>query len=130
MSVPKLLVVDDEPALGGFAAHAGRRAGFDVAIALNATDFATAFDRTIPDAVVLDLGMPDGDGHDILRFLASRNYGGSVLIISGFDRPRLEASRTYGETLGLHMLPPLSKPVRLAELRSILTSLRGGRPMS
>ena len=116
MSVPKLLVVDDEPALGGFAAHAGRRAGFDVAIALNATDFATAFDRAIPD----------GDGHDVLRFLASRKYDGSVLIISGFDRPRLEASRTYGETLGLQMLSPLSKPVRLAELKSILAGLRRG----
>ena len=126
MSVPKLLVVDDEPALGGFAAHAGRRAGFDVAIALNATDFATAFDRAIPDAVVLDLGMPDGDGHDVLRFLASRKYDGSVLIISGFDRPRLEASRTYGESLGLEILSPLSNPVRLAELMSILDGLRRG----
>lgn len=125
MSAPRLLVVDDEPALGGFAAHAGRRAGYDVAIALNARDFAVAFDRATPDAVVLDLGMPDGDGHDILRFLSSRKYDGSILIISGFERPRLEASRSYGETLGLHMLPPLSKPVRLAELQSILSGLRG-----
>lgn len=129
---PTLLVIDDEPALGGFAAHVGRRAGFDVDVVLDADRFQESYARSVPDAVVLDLGMPDGDGHDVMRFLADKGFGGAVLIISGFERPRLEASFRYGESLGLRMLKPLSKPVRLQDLDRVLVGLSerhdAGRP--
>ena len=47
-----------------------------------------------------------------------------MLIISGFDRRVLESAFRLGEALGLQMVGPLEKPVRLEELEAILNELR------
>ena len=47
-----------------------------------------------------------------------------MLIISGFDRRVLESAFRLGEALGLQMVGPLEKPVRLEELEEILNELR------
>lgn len=127
MPALRLLIVDDEPALGGFAAHVGRRVGFDVAVALDAEGFKEAYLHLLPDVVIVDLGMPGGDGDEILHFLALRRCTAPVLIISGAAPSRLDASRRLGEGLGLNMLDPLAKPVRLGDLQDLLASLQSAR---
>lgn len=124
MSTPRLLVIDDEPALGGFVAHVGRSAGYDVAVAFDAARFRNLYLEAEPDLIALDLGMPHDDGKEILRFLAERECRAPVVIISGFPRPVLEDTRRYGEALGLNMLPPKSKPVRLEELRQLFQAIK------
>jgi CheY-like chemotaxis protein len=74
--------------------------------------------------VALDLGMPGMDGVELIRFLAEENYSNPVLIVSGFDRRVLESAFRLGEALGLNMVGPLEKPVRLDALEIILGRLR------
>lgn len=128
MSQPRLLLIDDEPALAEFVANAARESGFDPVITSNDAVFRERFGERRPDAVALDLGMPGMDGVELLRFLSDERFERPVLIISGFDRRVLEAAFRLGEALGLNMVGPLEKPVRLEELENLLHSLKPAVP--
>jgi two-component system KDP operon response regulator KdpE len=74
-----ILVVDDEPAILRFlpASLEGQ-----VYIVYTATDARTAFDldhREVTDLIVLDLGLPDMYGLDVIRQI--RDGGGTLPII-------------------------------------------------
>ena len=123
-NLPRLLVIDDEPALADYMATAARLTGYDPAIASDQLSFGRAFAETRPRVVVLDLGMPNTDGVEYLRFLAVEGFVGPVLIVSGFDRRVLESAFRLGTELGLTMVGPLEKPVRLEELETLLKSIK------
>jgi two-component system response regulator AtoC len=64
---PRVLVVDDENLIRVWLeAHLGD-AGYDVALAADAQGARDAFTNRPPDAVLLDLRLPDGSGMDLLR---------------------------------------------------------------
>lgn len=124
MRQPRLLLVDDEPALADYLANAARHCGFEPVLTSDDREFRDSFTANTPDVVALDLGMPGMDGVELLRFLAGEDYRAPVLIVSGFDRRVLESAFRLGEALGLTMAGPLEKPVRLDELESCLTELK------
>jgi DNA-binding response OmpR family regulator len=124
MTEPRLLLIDDEPALADFLASAARECGFDPQITDKDEDFRQEFKANRPEMVALDLGMPGMDGVELIRFLADENYSAPVLIVSGFDRRVLESAFRLGKALGLNMAGPVEKPVRLEELEATLCDLR------
>ncbi|HET9354320.1 MAG TPA: response regulator, partial [Sphingomicrobium sp.] len=121
---PRLLLIDDEPALAAFVAKAADMCGFEPVIAEQDQQFRDLFQGSRPQMVALDLGMPGMDGVELLRFLGSQDYKEPVLIISGFDRRVLESAYRFGEALGLQMVGPLEKPARLEQLEDILNRVR------
>jgi len=124
MERPRLLLIDDEPALAAFVANAAAESGYTAQVATHYLQFREEFLENRPNMVALDLGMPGMDGVELLRFLADENYSAPVLIISGFDRRVLESAFRLGLALGLNMVGPLEKPVRLEVLETLLNSLR------
>ena len=124
MRQPQLLLIDDEPALAAFVAHAAEECGFEPTLTSDDKTFRERFQASPPDMVALDLGMPGMDGVELLRFLADQDFRAPVLIISGFDRRVLESAFRLGEALGLTMAGPLEKPVRLEELETLLNGLK------
>ena len=124
MALPRLLLIDDEPALAAFVAKAADMCGFAPVIAESDQQFRDKFHENHPQMVALDLGMPGMDGVELLRFLADQDFRDPVLIISGFDRRVLESAFRLGVTLGLNMVGPLEKPARLEELETLLNDLR------
>lgn len=124
MALPRLLLIDDEPALAAFVAKAADMCGFEPLIAEQDLQFRELFRVDRPQMVALDLGMPGMDGIELLRFLASEDFEEPVLIISGFDRRVLESAFRLGEALGLQMVGPLEKPARLEQLEEILNRVR------
>jgi DNA-binding response OmpR family regulator len=124
MQLPRLLLIDDEPALAAFVAKAADMCGFEPVIAEHDQQFRDSFRDSRPQMVVLDLGMPGMDGVQLLRFIADEEFKDPVLIISGFDRRVLESAFRLGEAMGLQMVGPLEKPARLEELEEILTKVR------
>ena len=127
MALPRLLLIDDEPALAAFVAKAADLCGFQPVIADDDGEFRDSFLADRPQMVVLDLGMPGMDGVELLRFLAAEGFEEPVLIISGFDRRVLDSAFRLGEALGLQMVGPLEKPARLEELEDILNQVRPTR---
>ena len=123
MPQPRLLLIDDEPALADYLANAARACGFEPVVTQRDDEFRQAFLDLRPEMVALDLGMPV-DGVELTRFLANEGYRGPVLIVSGFDRRVLESAFRLGEALGLQMAGPLEKPVRLDVLEELLGKLK------
>jgi DNA-binding response OmpR family regulator len=82
-----ILVVDDDRDLLAVLAAALRRRGFEVVVAADAVAAVTTAVRQRPDAVVLDMGLPGGDGTTVMRRLHAlpQLAGVPVVICSGRD---------------------------------------------
>ena len=77
-----------------------------------------------PDLVVLDLALGQSDAVEIIRRLEILKYKGSILLVSGRDAATLLEIAQIGERHGMVMLPPLRKPFRANDIRSILAAQR------
>ena len=82
---PRILVIDDEPQIHRFLGPALDAAGYEPIRADDATAGLREIARKPPDAVVLDLGLPDMDGKEALA-KARAFYDGPVIILSARDR--------------------------------------------
>ncbi|WP_265562325.1 response regulator [Sphingomicrobium arenosum] len=121
---PRLLLIDDEPALAAFLADAARLSAFEPVIATDHRDFRDIFRTHPPDMVAIDLGMPGMDGVELLRFLADNRAQQPILIVSGFEDRIIETAFRLGRELGLNMVGPIGKPARLATLEDLFVKVR------
>ncbi len=81
---PRILVIDDEPQIHRFLGPALEAAGYEPIRADNAAQGLAAIASRAPDAVILDLGLPDMDGKDAL-LRARAFYTGPIVILSARD---------------------------------------------
>jgi len=80
---PRILVVDDELLiLEGLTRLLGTR-DYDVVTANGGCEALIAIGKQQFDAILLDLGMPDLNGSEVLRFVADRSAGTPVIVVSG-----------------------------------------------
>ena len=82
---PRILVIDDEPQMHRFLGPALTAAGFEAMRADDGQSGLRAIATGSPDAVVLDLGLPDMDGKDLLT-AARAFYTGPVIVLSARER--------------------------------------------
>lgn len=78
----RLLVVEDNPELAALLADGLRKAGFDVDLLSSAEEAGAVLACTFYAALILDLGLPDGDGLALLRELRHRNDSTPVLVLT------------------------------------------------
>ncbi|UTD28193.1 response regulator transcription factor [Bradyrhizobium sp. WD16] len=78
----RLLVVEDNPELAALLAEGLRKAGFDVDLLSSVEDARAVLDNTFYAALILDLGLPDGDGLALLREIRHRNNSIPVLVLT------------------------------------------------
>ena len=79
----RVLVVDDEPLiLEGLTRLLAHR-GYDVVAANGGCEALIAIGKQQFDAILLDLGMPDLDGNEVLRFVGDRSADTPVIVVSG-----------------------------------------------
>lgn len=105
-----ILVIDDEAQIHRFLSPALDAAGFDPKRADSGQEGLRAIALWNPDAVVLDLGLPDMDGKDVLT-RAREFYEGPIIILSARDR---EAEKI--EALDLGANDYVEKPFGVGEL--------------
>ncbi|CAI9390846.1 response regulator transcription factor [Microbacterium sp. T2.11-28] len=113
-----VLVVDDDEELRTMVASTLAFSGYTV---MQASDAATAFramSETAPDAIVLDVMMPDADGFDVVQVLRHRGSLTPVLFLSARDSVE---DRVRGLTLGGDDY--LTKPFRTVELLARIQAL-------
>ncbi|KAF1714618.1 DNA-binding response regulator [Pseudoxanthomonas yeongjuensis] len=65
----RVLVIDDEPQIRKFLDISLRAQGYQVALAANGGEGLTALAVQGADLVILDIGLPDKDGHEVLKEL-------------------------------------------------------------
>ncbi len=81
----RVLVVDDEPTLSDLLAMALRYEGWDVRAAADGSSAVRAAREFRPDAVVLDVMLPDFDGLEVLRRLRAETPEVPVLFLTARD---------------------------------------------
>lgn len=82
---PKVLVVDDEPQIRTLLKATLARAGYSIVEASNAREALASKSIDKPDLVLLDLGLPDRDGLELVGPLAAEPRS-AVLVISARDQ--------------------------------------------
>ena len=78
----RLLLVEDEPELARRLSERLRAAGFAVDTSASAVDASSWPDLEDFDAAVLDLGLPDGDGMDVLTHWRSQAISTPVILLT------------------------------------------------
>ena len=114
MKEPRVLVVDDEPQIQRFLTVALSAAGYEVQTAETGAQALRLAATGAPDLIVLDLGLPDRDGKDVLRDI--RQFSKTpVIVLSARDR---EAEKI--EALDLGADDYVEKPFGIGELTARL----------
>lgn len=124
---PQVLVIDDEPQIHRFLSPALDAAGYEPKRADSGQEGLRGVALWAPDAVVLDLGLPDMDGKDVLAS-AREFYKGPIIVLSARDR---EAEKIAALDLGAndYVEKPFGVGELLARLRASLRQV-SGRPLS
>ncbi|PCC98124.1 response regulator transcription factor [Halopseudomonas pelagia] len=116
----KLLVVEDHPALRELLSRHMARSGFVVDVAEDGRQALAMLELSRYDAMILDLGLPDMDGLDLLAARRStRNPDLPCIILTACDALN---SRVAGLDAGAddYMLKPFDMPELEARLRAVL----------
>jgi DNA-binding response OmpR family regulator len=123
--VTRILVVDDEPALArGLRVNLEAR-GYDVDVAVDGADALATASAKPPDVVILDLGLPDMDGVEVIAGLRAWGSMPIVVLSAREQEPDKVASLDAGAddyvTKPFGMGELLAR-IRAAERRSVPTS--------
>jgi DNA-binding response OmpR family regulator len=118
--VPKLLIVDDEPALVEMLHTFLRLNNFETVAAFNGEDGLVLVDVERPDLVILDLMLPDIEGYEVCQRIHNSPDGAKlpVLILSA-RADALSKERAMAAGANAYLV----KPVRFADLLSALKRL-------
>jgi DNA-binding response OmpR family regulator len=113
---PRVLVVEDDPALRDVLTRALREAEFSVTTASDGRSALRLPD--VPDVLVVDIGLPDSDGRDVCAALRARGVQAPVLFLTarGGLHDRLSGFAAGGDDY-------LPKPFHVSELVARLRAL-------
>ncbi|MBV9928431.1 MAG: PAS domain-containing protein [Acidobacteria bacterium] len=118
----KVLVVDDEPDARQLLSEVLTRRGAQVSTAASADEALEKLRRWRPDVLLSDIGMPDGDGYDLIRRVRAlpAEQGGRTpaAALTAYAVPA-DRERALASGFQLHV----AKPVEPADLAAVVASL-------
>src|SRR5262249_55461327 len=82
---PGVLIVEDDPELQEVLCRGLREEGFQAEAAISGTALLERIERAAPDALVIDIGLPDVDGRDLCQALRARGVRAPVLFLTARD---------------------------------------------
>lgn len=133
MSAPRVrvLVVDDEPAIRRFLRTSLTAQNFDVEEAPDARNALLQIERGEVDVLVLDLGLPDMDGIEVIRGLREKGVALPIIVLSSRSD---ETAKVKALDLGAddYVTKPFGMDELLARLRAALRhklQQQGERPI-
>ncbi|MGL9621915.1 response regulator transcription factor [Bradyrhizobium sp. U531] len=126
----KVLVIDDEPPIRKLLRMGLTTQGYEI---LEAPNGKTALEKLAeePALIILDLGLPDVQGHELLRTIRSRNEAVPIVVLSSRGD---EAGKVQALDLGAddYLTKPFGMEELLARLRAALRhqlQVQGERPV-
>jgi two-component system, OmpR family, KDP operon response regulator KdpE len=114
----RILVVDDEPQILRGLRVVLRTAGYDVATAQTMAEALDAVSVRPPDAMLLDLVLPDGSGVDVCREV--RRWSGLPIIVLSAVGDEREKVRALDAGADDYITKPFGTNELLARLRAVL----------
>jgi len=126
----KVLVVDDEPPIRKLLRMGLNTQGYEILEAPNGKTALKLVEQN-PDLIILDLGLPDIEGHELLRMVRGRNEGVPIVVLSSRGD---EAGKVLALDLGAddYVTKPFGMNELLARIRTALRhqlQVHGERPI-
>jgi two-component system response regulator PilR (NtrC family) len=115
--IPRVLLVDDEPDILELLELALIPMGLEVARAGGVREACQQLEGACFDLCLTDMRMPDGEGLDLVRFIAERNFDIPVAVITAHGNTENAVA-----ALKAGAFDYLSKPVALDQLRALVKS--------
>ena len=126
----KVLVIDDEPPIRKLLRMGLTTQGYEI---LEASNGKIALEKLVeePALIILDLGLPDVQGHELLRTIRARNEAVPIVVLSSRGD---EAGKVQALDLGAddYLTKPFGMEELLARLRAALRhqlQIQGERPV-
>lgn len=116
----RLLVLDDDAAIGQLLVFVAQRAGYEARLCAQAADFLQAVHDWLPTHLAIDLSMPDMPGLEVMRQVAAQGSQAWVIISSGAGAAEIESALQHARALGLRTAGALPKPFSLHSMRELL----------
>jgi two-component system, OmpR family, response regulator len=114
----RLLIVEDDAELRGVLVRGLDEEGFSTRAVGTGRELLESIDRDVPDLLVVDIGLPDADGRDLVQALRARGVQTPVLFLTAREAltDRLTGFSAGGDDY-------LTKPFALAELAARVRAL-------
>ena len=119
-----VLIIDDEPELRVMLSSYLEAEGFDTTGAANGREGLEAMARAEPDLVILDVGLPDHDGFEVLRRLRQRSDVPVIMLTARSE----EVDRVVGLSAGADDY--VAKPFSPRELSARVAAILRRRSMA
>ncbi len=111
---PRILLVDDEPPIARVLRSALMAAGYRISLAETGAEALSSVAQNAPEAILLDLGLPDMDGKDVIAALREWTEAPIVVLSARHD----EAERIAALDIGADDF--VTKPFHMGELQARL----------
>ncbi len=119
----RILVIDDEAQIRRFLDIGLRAEGYDVLLAANAKEGLAQAATQSPDLVILDIGLPDMDGHDVLAEL--RQWSQVPVLMLSVRDAESEKVRALDQGANDYVTKPFGIQELMARLRALLRNHPG-----
>ncbi len=116
--MPRILVIDDEPQIRKFMRISLAANGYDVAEAETAADGIAQAGAQAPDLVVLDLGLPDQDGQEVIS--AIRDFSTVPIIVLSVRATELDKVEALDRGANDYVTKPFGVAELMARVRAVL----------
>lgn len=126
-AAPRILVIDDEAQIRRFLDIGLRAEGYEVLLAANAAEGLALAAMQSPDLVILDIGLPDREGHDVLAEL--RQWSQVPVLMLSVRDAESEKVRALDHGANDYVTKPFGIQELMARLRALLRN-RAGMPAS
>jgi CheY-like chemotaxis protein len=115
----KVLVADDNADAAQTLALILKMSGYDVHLAVSGREALALAQREQPDAMFLDIGMPDMSGYEVAASVRREAWGGGTLLVAvtGWGQP---SDKQQAKTAGFNH--HLTKPVNLEHVEQLLAA--------
>lgn len=127
MNKPRLLLVDDEPAITTNLAPFLERVGFDVTVASDGEEALRQVGARTPELIILDVLMPKLDGREVLRRLRQAGNWTPVILLTRVGEST-ERAMALEEGADDYLNKPFDPHELVARIRSVLRRARPGQP--
>ena len=127
MPAHKILIVDDDPLVRGTVRQLLERLGYDVCEAGTCAEALILTEALQPDLILLDLGLPDGDGIDVAQELRRRPTTTSIPIAIFSGEPLFGRRAEIAANLCAGTIPKPTTHQRLERDVRLLLAIRRAR---
>lgn len=113
----KVFIVDDDDLILSMLSRVLKKEGYDVSSEADTDDIVTKIKNSSPDVVVLDIGLPDISGLDILQEIKSNGLNSQVVMLTADD-----SAETAVKAMKLGAVDYLTKPFNIDKIKMVISN--------